>query len=378
MKVLYIGPGNDIHLARWINRCTLNGVDTYFYNSVPNLETQRINAKHLNKTKPPIGASRFNQFSLIRLLKSYVQIRKIIHDVKPDVIHLQWFLDLPQFASTFLKNVKIVSTPFGSDILKFANNNKSQRIKYLIAKVINKRIVSKSKMFCCDAQHMANELVNLGAESKTIKIIYFGTDVEIFSPKARQNSFFEKFGVPKDNLVVLSNRGLAPVYDIETLIESVSDFQQKISVAIVGGGPSENYLKTKAAESEARNNIYFLGRLNDQDFVCATASCDIYVSTSTSDGGLAASVAEAMACQIPVVITDFGDNAKWLQNETAGKVFPIGNSKKLSEIINSLASNPSVRTQMGKTGRKIICADNNSKLEMNKILEMYESILGNN
>jgi hypothetical protein len=87
-------------------------------------------------------------------------------------------------------------------------------------------------MFCCDAKHMANELVNLGAASADIKIIYFGTDIEAFSPYSKPEYFFEKFGIPRDHMVVLSNRGLAPIYDVETLIKSASDFQQKISYCV--------------------------------------------------------------------------------------------------------------------------------------------------
>ena len=376
MKVLYVGPGNDIHLARWINRCSTNGVDAYFFNSVPNFDLQPINATIVNGNNYPVFKFSYKNLSLIRVLRSYLQLRKITIDLKPDLIHIHWFLDLPQYACTFLKGVKIVSTPFGSDILKFSNKTSSHQLKYLIAKIINTRIVKHSKMFCCDAKHMVNELVNLGAASADIKIIYFGTDIEAFSPESKQEYFFEKFGIPKDHLVVLSNRGLAPIYDVETLIRSASDFQQKIAVAIVGGGPSEDKLKSIVAEGPIKNKIHFLGRLTDDDFVAATASCDIYVSTSTSDGGLAASVAEAMACEIPVVITNFGDNAKWLHAESAGRIFPIGNSKVLAEIVNSLADNPNIRLQMGKIGRNIISSENNSKLEMNKILKMYRNVTG--
>ena len=46
---------------------------------------------------------------------------------------------------------------------------------------------------------------------------------------------------------------------------------------------------------------------------------DIYVSTSLSDGGLAASTAEAMACELPVIITNFGVNSKWISENYESK-----------------------------------------------------------
>ena len=42
---------------------------------------------------------------------------------------------------------------------------------------------------------------------------------------------------------------------------------------------------------------------------------DIYVSTALSDGGLAASIAEAMAFERLVIVSDNSDNKLWVKNK---------------------------------------------------------------
>jgi glycosyltransferase involved in cell wall biosynthesis len=104
-------------------------------------------------------------------------------------------------------------------------------------------------------------------------------------------------------------------------------------------------------------------------------SCDIYVSTSKSDGGLAASTAEAMASGLPVLISDFGENSDWLRKESAGYVFAIGDFETLAKQIIKLSSNKEMRMSMGIAGKRIIEKDNNSRIEWIKVNNLYTSLI---
>jgi glycosyltransferase involved in cell wall biosynthesis len=115
--------------------------------------------------------------------------------------------------------------------------------------------------------------------------------------------------------------------------------------------------------------------LDNEDFATATSSCDIYVSTSPTDGGIAASVAEAMSAAVPVIITNFGDNVAWLKNETAGYLFEPGDEVQLARLIIKLSGNPKLRKTMGSIGRGIILVDNNSLLEIKKVISLYKQTI---
>jgi glycosyltransferase involved in cell wall biosynthesis len=347
----------------------------YFYNSTPTSTSEKIDAIDTNIFK-------FKHIFLrtwpIRIFSTYFELKKIIRDVNPDIIHLHWLLDIPQYISTFMKFKNLLATPYGSDILLYANKEKKKLLKFHLAQHINKRIVSKSKAFCCDGNHLIPQLKDLGATNKLIELIYFGTDVKTFSPEAKNLSFFEKYGVPEHSFIILSNRGFLPIYSIETLLEAGQSLKKSIknlAIVIVGGGVRDEYLREFAKTQAIDDVTYFIGRLNSDDFIVATASCDVYVSTSTSDGGLAASVAEAMSCETAVVITDFGDNKNWLKNESAGLVFPIKNSFSLAEKIVYLYHNPIQRNNLGIEARKIIEIYNNSEIETLKTIDFYSKVL---
>jgi glycosyltransferase involved in cell wall biosynthesis len=194
----------------------------------------------------------------------------------------------------------------------------------------------------------------------------------------KSTSFRKELGIPENNIIVLSNRGLSPIYDVKTFVlaaKHVLKENENVRFLIAGGGPLLQELQQLAQQLDISHKVTFLGRLSDEDFRLATGNADLYVSTSTSDGGLAASVAEAMSCGIPVVITEFGDNSKWLDDSTAGLSFNIGDDQKLASILLNLASNSELRTKLGNQGRKIISSRNNSKIEITKVVGLYTKAL---
>jgi glycosyltransferase involved in cell wall biosynthesis len=228
---------------------------------------------------------------------------------------------------------------------------------------------------------MKESLMEMGASEAQIEIIYFGTDVKLFSPNLQDLNIRRHLGFPDNSLLVLSNRQLAEVYDIPTLFYAFAEavkLDARLRLVIAGGGSLREFLGNLAIELKVENYVHFTGRLSDADFAIATASADIYVSTSPTDGGIAASVAEAMACEVPVIITRFGDNEKWVKEETAGLLFASGNFQELSKCITRLAGNPEFRRELGKRGREVILIENNSEIEFLKIIALYEKATTSN
>lgn len=389
MKILFIAPGDSLHTSRWVERVKDQGVDCIYYDitdesemhpievtKVFRLENQQTNSQ-LNFLLERTGAVGKLIASLFLTIKHFQKIREAIALEEPDLIHLHWLFHAASLATSFIRGVPIISTPWGSDLLTPEYKVKSSKFDRLKHRFVIKRVVKNSVAFCCDAPHMKDSLIAYGAEGNSVQIIYFGTDIGIFSPDKRDPKFWEQYGLKKESIKVLSNRVLADMYDIETLIRSskiVNKTKGDIVFVIAGGGPQAGSLKEYAKTEGTEKGLTFTGRLSNEDFAKATSSCDIYVSTSPTDGGIAASVAEAMSAGVPVVITDFGDNSSWLKNQTAGFIFQTGNEYQLSEIILKLASDKKMREYMGEAGRGIILKENNSVIEIRKIINLYDSV----
>ena len=386
MKILFIAPGDSLHTSRWIERVKVQGFECVFYDMTSKsvmhpMEVDSI--YHLadffredskdKKSRRFLSLSRWTD-PFVLSLKHFLSLKRVVKVESPDLIHIHWLFHAAALSAVFLRKVPIISTPWGSDLLTPEYKVSSGKFERLKHKFVVKTVIRKSRAFCCDAPHMKELLVKFGANPDSVEIIYFGTDVEIFNPLNRSGDLWSKYGMPKQNLKVLSNRVLANMYDIETFIRAskiVNDQNPEIDFVIAGGGPQSDSLKEYARVHGSQKGILFTGRLSNEDFASATNSCDIYVSTSPTDGGIAASVAEAMSSAIPVVITDFGDNSAWLKDETAGYIFKIGDESQLANLILKLARNKEIRHSMGQVGRSVILKDNNSKIEVRKISDLY-------
>ena len=119
-------------------------------------------------------------------------------------------------------------------------------------------------------------------------------------------------------------------------------------VILVGKGSLENELKKLVKDLEIDNFVNFTGFIDNQLLPSLISSSDIYVSTSLSDAGIATNTAEAMSCEVPVVISDSAENDKWIKNENNGFLFETQNHEQLAKILINLIKNQSLREKLEK------------------------------
>jgi glycosyltransferase involved in cell wall biosynthesis len=302
---------------------------------------------------------------------SLLEVAPLILRIKPDLIHahyLSHFGLLGSFYSKLFNFKPFVLTVWGSDILREINwFNHSMK----------KQALSRADVITCDADHMVKVLTNLGAVEGKVKLIYFGTDTQKFKPMPRDMTLETNLnlnGAP----TIISLRNFRTIYNIDTLIKSIPLVLEKVPQAtfiIAGDGPERKNLYSLARELGVLNSIRFTGFLTNEDLPRYINLADVYVSTSLSDAGLSASTAEAMACGLPVVITEFGDNGLWIINGINGYLVPSSNPAALADKITNLLQNDEKRHQFGKANRMVIDERNNCHKEMAKMDNIYKDLI---
>tara|TARA_B100000497_G_C7595834_1_gene358200 strand:- start:226 stop:918 length:693 start_codon:yes stop_codon:yes gene_type:complete len=227
---------------------------------------------------------------------------------------------------------------------------------------------------------MREELKKFNVPHDKIHIINFGIDTEKFFKQERNLKVLEKFNI-SDELTIISLRNFEPVYDIKTLIcaaKLVLDEMPAVRFLLVGKGTLENELKQMVQNLGINNSVHFTGFIDNQLLPSLISSSDVYVSTSLSDAGIASSTAEAMSCQVPVVVTDSAENYKWINDKVNGFLFSIKDHEQLAIILINLIKNQTLRTKIGKEGRNVIINKNDYKNEMNKVNDLYLNFYKNN
>jgi glycosyltransferase involved in cell wall biosynthesis len=263
----------------------------------------------------------------------------------------------------------LVATAWGSDVL-FAG-------KSWIKRPFVKYVLKRADLITCDADHMIAAMGALGIGTTKMRLIRFGIDTTRFCPTERDQTLKERLGVV-DSPAIISLRTFLPVYDVETLIKAVPYVLKEDANAmfiLVGTGPQDRMLKDLAAGLGVSENILFFGRIDNNEVPSILASMDIYVSTALSDAGIAASTAEAMACGLPVVITDSGENRNWVDEGKGGFIVPVKSPQLLSEKILYLIKNPDDRSRYGAVNRRTIIEKNDYYKEMAKMEEIYRDVL---
>ena len=181
----------------------------------------------------------------------------------------------------------------------------------------------------------------------------------------------------RDGFTIISTRNFEPVYDLKTLVLAMPDILCKypdVNFVLVGKGSQEKELKDLAKELKIESSIFFPGFISNADLPQLLNNCDIYISTSLSDAGIASSTAEAMACGVPVVVTDTGENFEWVKNGETGYLVPPSEPFRLAEVIKSMILEPNEIKKVGLAGRKIISDYNDYQTEMAKMENLYKLV----
>ena len=118
-----------------------------------------------------------------------------------------------------------------------------------------------------------------------------------------------------------------------------------------------------------------MGLLNKNQMIDFYNSIDIYVSTSLSDGGLAASIAEAMSFERLVIASNNSDNKIWIRHGKNGYLFKTGDYESLSALIISAIDNKEDSLRISKSSRNLISEKYSYSKEMKRVQEKYIEIL---
>lgn len=363
MKICYVADAESAHTQRWVRYFADIGHDVHLISttSVAGGSIGKVKLHVIKMIRPHIRVVSFPA----KVLYSIIQVRKFIKEIEPDILHAHYITDFG-FLGVLSSFHPFVMSAWGSDVRYDAKHNR-------IIKILAQYILKNADVVHVDADHMRDELIRLGVEKEKIRIIYYGTDTKRHSPEKKDESLKQKLGFA-DLPTVISTRNLEPIYDVESFVNAMPLILKEdpdVRFIIAGDGTQRDYLKDLAKSLGVSEYIRFVGHIPSNELPRYLASSDIYVSTAFSDGGLASSTAEAMACQLPVVITDFGDNRKWVKDSVNGFLVPLKSPEEIASKIIFLLKNEKMRLEFGQVSRQIIEERSEREKEMRKVESLY-------
>ena len=164
-----------------------------------------------------------------------------------------------------------------------------------------------------------------------------------------------RLGIAPDRVVFLFSAKLVPRKDPLTLLRAYQRMRNadRAAVLFVGDGELRTVLEEYAAE-HAMNGARFAGFVNQSELPKYYGVSDVLVLPSTYEPR-GAVINEAMACGLPVVVTDrcgsIGDIV--LEGENAF-IYPAGDEVALAGFMDRLTADAELRARMGRRSREII------------------------
>ena len=351
MKICFLSTSNSIHSYKWVCYFANIGWEVIWLSTSEN-KFQSVKGLTFYKLRTPF-------------VLSLLDARRIIKATDPLIVHAHYVGKYGLLGS--LSGLKpLIITAWGSDII-FGG-------KHFFKRPLIKYILHKSKLITCDANHMKNAMIKLGVNAEKIKIILFGVDTKKFFPKKNKSNDLQKL---TNNFLVLSVRNFEPVYNVKSLIFAANLVLSKYpdtEFLLAGKGSLKPQLQALVKKLKLQKNIRFSGHISSENMPELYNSADICVSTSLSDAGIAGSTAEAMACGVPVIATETGENNLWIENDINGFLVPPDNFEKLAERIITLIESPANRKQFGINNVAKIHNNNSYQTEMKKMRVIYEKI----
>ncbi len=231
------------------------------------------------------------------------------------------------------------------------------------------------KVICC-SRYMRDEITGLfGVPPQKLHIIPNGVDPLNLGVPASLLPVKKDFVSGKKIFFI---GRLVPEKGVQVLLEAFAQLvvsNPGLKLFIGGRGPYEPFLRERAAELGLGESVVFLGYLDETGRNSYLKQVDVAVFPSLYEPfGIVA--LEAMAAQVPVIVSDTGGLSEVVSHGIDGFKVPPGRPDILAYYIGEVLNNPVLARDLARGAwRKIITVYNWQHIAL-QTLDVYGEILG--
>ena len=306
------------------------------------VEGSEIEDPDTKKLKPIRINHLGRKISLINDLRAASELRKVILQVQPKIIHTHTFkagvlvrAQRNKIEEQLGRKITLIHTFHGH----LFDDPEFSRFKKLIIKGIEKKLSKRSDQIITVGEKVKKYLdkQDIKAMRRTVSIPPAVNSLKLIS----KNQALKKYKVKnKERVRVLWLARVTAVKNPQKVVD-IAKALPEIDFYLAGGG---NLLER--INKLAPSNLKVLGW---QDAKSILPIADIFLSTSENEG-MPIALIEAQLASIPVVATDVGSVSEVVLHNKSG--FICGKSTdELIAALKKLAESKTLRAKFGKTGR---------------------------
>lgn len=294
----------------------------------------------------------------------YNEIKKLVKEFRPDIIHL-WIE-----TAMFCVAVPLLSKRYGSKFIAgfVADGNSLSKVP-LYQRLSIKYTLRKADVVISNSKA---GLIAKGAPLKKSFVIYNG-----FDPKRLASvDFAEKrkeLQIPSKYLVVMCGR-MEPAKDWDSFVLMAEQMAtQRDDVYFLGvagrGAMVEHY--RKMIKNKGLRNIHFVTNRSDVMEIMAVADVSVlFTNNDVHAEGVSNSIMESMAASVPVIATEGGGTAEIITSSVDGFIIEPKNVNMACARLVELLENEDLRKTMGEKASNTV----KTRFVLSTMGEQYYSI----
>lgn len=303
--------------------------------------------------------------------KLIIQAQKEINNF--DIIHLHDFYTFQNIIISNLaikNNIPYIISPHGA--LDPIRRKQRKLFKEAYLYFFGKKMLEGAAKIVVTAQAEIKQCLFRGVKKQKIEVIPNGVNLDDFKNLDKKEKIRQKFNLSKTDKVIVYLGQIHYIKGLDLLVNAFFFLVKKnpqIRLLIIGS--DSGYLSTlKTIIKNKRideNKVTFTGLLKGKEKLSLLAASDIFVYPSYSEG-FSISILEAMACSLPIIITDkcyFPE----VGSKRAGLIIHPDN-RSLRQALELLLTNQKLTEALGQSAKNLI----KEKYQWSKVVGQLEKV----
>ncbi len=353
LKVLYISRAYTTHDHRFLTSFVKAG---WAPTHVPLLD-ERLEARPLPEGCREVRSLAEETASGGSWRERRNQLARIIADLRPGVV-IAGPIQSGAFLAALARARPLITVSWGTDLLVDADATPLSRF-------VTQYTLAASDAVFGDCQAV-REAVRRNSRIADERIVTFpwGIDLLRFRPGASSLPLRDELGWDATE-VFISTRSWEPVYAIAVLLRAfagVARHRPTARLLLLGDGSQEREIRSLVTELGLGRFVHMTGRVDYSMLPDYFRTSDIYVSSALSDG-TSVSMLEAMACGLPVIVSNSFGNLEWVEEGVNGSLARPGDADSLEAAMSALIDNREARSAMGATN--VVTAGSRANWDVN-------------
>ncbi len=242
----------------------------------------------------------------------------------------------------------------------------------------------RPELILTPSNFMRDQVVGALGDEATIRTeaVWNPIDIDWFSPGPDALQLKTQLGLKPDGRDVIILGALAPHKGHACFLRMAERVLRRVPKArfhIVGSAKTGSEIYAKELEQLARNlgisgQTRFWGFVNDKQARDLLRMSDLFVLPSKEEGfGL--SVAEAQACQVPVLTSAIRPLDEVVDDSRTGYLIPPEDHEQFAHRAIELLESEDTRRKMGEAGRSWVLSRFSGRAHVDRIMSLYQEIL---